>query len=167
MTDTPAEKKATITLDVTGNDPKFPAYQLSINAMDGEMSGHGYRLMGPKYLGRSRNLRAADLDQRDADSIRGILDEVFPPVSERHLEDGSTHTVQSLTEAGEVCVQQECTAARQEKQLRQEQYTLRTAVEGVLDLVRDMAGDDQISPKPAADLRKLLRDALGLDKPIS
>ncbi|MFF0009644.1 hypothetical protein ACFYQT_40320 [Streptomyces tibetensis] len=78
MTDQPAEKKATIALDVTGNDPKFPAYQLSINAMDSETSGHGYRLMGPKYLGRSKNLRTVELKQRDADEIRAILDEVFP-----------------------------------------------------------------------------------------
>ena len=73
-----AEKKATITLDATGNDPKFPAYQLSINAMDGETSGHGYRLLGPKYAGRSKNLRTVELTQRDADEIRAILDEVFP-----------------------------------------------------------------------------------------
>jgi hypothetical protein len=79
MTDNSAEKKATITLDAANSDPKFPAYQLSINAMDGENSGHGYRLMGPKYAARSRNLRTVDLDQRDADEIRAILDEVFPP----------------------------------------------------------------------------------------
>lgn len=79
MTDQTSEKKATITLDATGNDPKFPAYQLSINAMDGETSGHGYRLLGPKYAGRSRNLRTVELSRRDADEIRAILDEVFPP----------------------------------------------------------------------------------------
>lgn len=167
MTDQPAEKKATITLDVTGNDPKFPAYQLNINAMSGETSGHGYRLMGPKYVGRSRNLRTADLDQRDADKIRGILDEVFPPAGHRHLEDGSTHAVQSLTEAGEACVQQECTAAREEKRLRQADYSLRAAVEGVLDQVRDMADDERITVEVAGELRQVLRDALGLDKPLS
>lgn len=96
-----------------------------------------------------------------------IADEVFPPSSERHLEDGSTRTVQSLTEAGEACVQQECTAAREEKRLRQEQYSLRTAVEGVLDQVRDMADDDRITPEVAGELRQALRDALGLDKPLS
>ena len=163
----PAEKKATITLDAANSDREFPAYQLSINAMDGENSGHGYRLMGPKYAGRSRNLRTAELDQRDADSIRGILDEVFPPTSERHLEDGSTHTVQSLTDAGEACVQQECTAAREEKRLRQEQYSLRAQIEGVLDEVGYMADNGRITPEVAAELRKSLRDALGLNKPIS
>lgn len=78
MADQPTVKKATITLDAANSDRQFPAYQLSINAMDGEDSGHGYRLMGPKYLGRSRNLRTAELSQRDADEIRGLLDEVFP-----------------------------------------------------------------------------------------
>jgi hypothetical protein len=167
MADQPTGKKATITLDTANNDRQFPAYQLSINAMDGEDSGHGHRLMGPKYLGRSRNLRTAELSQRDADSIRGILDEVFPDERKRHLEDGSTHTVQALTEAGETCMKQECTAAREEKRLRQEQYTLRAAVEGVLDQVRDMADDDRITGEVASELRQTLRDALGLDKPLS
>lgn len=70
--------KATITLDATG-DRQFPVYQLSINAMTSETNGHGYRLMGPKYIGRSRNLRTVELTQRDADEIRAVLDEVFPP----------------------------------------------------------------------------------------
>lgn len=78
MNDQTAAKTATITLDSANSDRKFPAYQLSINAMRGENSGHGYRLMGPKYLGRSRNLRTAQLKQRDADEIRKILNEVFP-----------------------------------------------------------------------------------------
>ncbi|MCF0086653.1 MULTISPECIES: hypothetical protein [unclassified Streptomyces] len=79
MTDQATQKKATITLDSSNSDPKYPAYQLSINAMDSETSGHGYRLMGSKYIGRSRNLRTVELTQRDADEIRAILDEVFPP----------------------------------------------------------------------------------------
>ncbi|NUS25093.1 MAG: hypothetical protein HOV92_12835 [Streptomyces sp.] len=168
MADQPAEKKATITLDQANRDPKFPAYQLSINVATSETSGHGYRLMGPKYLGRSKNLRTVDLDQRDADKIRGILDDVFPQKEDkRRLEDGSTHTVQSLTDAGEACVQQECTAAREEKRLRQEQYSLRAAVEGVLDEVGYMADDDRITAEVAGGLRQMLRDALGLDKPLS
>lgn len=175
MTDQPADKpqkKVTITLDTANRDREFPAYQLSINAMDGENSGHGYRLMGPKYAGRSRNLRTEELSQRDADSIRGILDEVFPPKTattegQRRLEDGSTHTVQSLTEAGEACVQRECTAAREEKRLRQEQYSLRAAIEGVLGEIGYMVDDDRITAEVASDLRQQLRDALGLDKPIS
>lgn len=161
-------KKATITLDATGNDRQFPAYQLSINAMDGETSGHGYRLMGPKYAGRSRNLRTEELTQRDADKIRAILDEVFPPKTDaekRHLEDGSTHTVQALEDAGESCVQQNCTHAREEKRLRQEQYSLRAAVEGVLDEVGYMADDDRITSEIAGELRRALRDALELRTP--
>lgn len=77
MTDQPTTK-ATITLDAMG-DREFPAYQLSINAVNDEGRGHGYRLMGPKYVGRSRNLRTVELTQRDADEIRAVLDEVFPP----------------------------------------------------------------------------------------
>lgn len=172
MPDQTVEKKATITLDAANSDRQFPAYQISINAGT-ESSGHGYRLMGPKYAGRSRNLRTEELSQRDADKIRAILDEVFPQVpdadtgAKRHLEDGSTHTVQTLTEAGEACVQQECTAAREEKKLRQEQYTLRAAIEGVLDEVGYMVDDDRITAQVAVQLRQSLRDALGLDKPIS
>ena len=92
---TQTEKKATITLDSANSDPKYPAYQLSLNAMDGEHSGHGYRLMGPKYAGRSRNLRTVELTKRDADEIRKILDEVFPPkaVDETELAAVETHVV--------------------------------------------------------------------------
>ena len=77
MTDQPG-RKATITLDSATTDPQFPVYQLSINAVDDEGTGHGYRLMGPKYIGRSRNLRTVELTQRDADEIRAVLDEAFP-----------------------------------------------------------------------------------------
>ncbi|MGI5404140.1 hypothetical protein ACQEVG_32760 [Streptomyces sp. CA-135486] len=75
-------KRATLTLDMANSDRRYPAYQLSINALSGEHSGHGYRLMGPKYVGRSRNLRTVELDQRDADEIRAILNEVFPQKGE-------------------------------------------------------------------------------------
>jgi hypothetical protein len=78
MNDEPSPKKATITLDAANSDRSFPVYQLSINAMTGESNGHGYRLLGPKYVGRSRNLQTVELTQRDADEIRAILDEVFP-----------------------------------------------------------------------------------------
>ncbi|MYR28787.1 hypothetical protein [Streptomyces sp. SID4945] len=71
-------KTLTLTLDDASSDKKYPLYQLSLNAMTSERSGHGYRLMGPKYLGRSRNLRIVELTQRDADEIRALLDEVFP-----------------------------------------------------------------------------------------
>jgi hypothetical protein len=77
MADQPA-KKATITLDQANRDREFPAYQLSLNVVESENRGHGFRLMGPKYVGQSRNLRTVELSQRDADKIRAILDEVFP-----------------------------------------------------------------------------------------
>lgn len=88
-----------------------------------------------------------------------------PAAPSHRLEDGSTHTVQALTDAGEECVQQRCVAARQEAQLRQEAYTLRAAVEAVLDEVRDMADDEQLSGEAAGVLRERLRYALGLDGP--
>jgi hypothetical protein len=71
-------KRLTLTLDTANGDPKFPVYQLSINVMADPNNGHGFRLMGPKYVGRSRNLRTVELDQRDADEICAILNEVFP-----------------------------------------------------------------------------------------
>ncbi|MEU9861298.1 hypothetical protein AB0D99_10500 [Streptomyces sp. NPDC047971] len=71
-------RKATITLDTASRDRQFPVYQLSINAVDDKGCGLGYRLMGPKYVGRSRNLQAVELAQRDADEIRTLLDAVFP-----------------------------------------------------------------------------------------
>ncbi|MFF0512463.1 hypothetical protein [Streptomyces sp. NPDC004250] len=83
------------------------------------------------------------------------------------LEDGSTHTVQALQDAGEACVQQQCTAAREEARLRQEQYQLRAAIEGVLDEVGYMTDDERIPTEEAGRLRQLLRDALGLDKPLT
>jgi hypothetical protein len=82
---------------------------------------------------------------------------------ERRLEDGSTHTVQALQDAGEACVQQACVHAREEATVRQEQYRLRGAVEGVLDEVGYMADDERITAEAAAELRRLLRDALGLN----
>lgn len=87
MTDQSTNVKVTITLDAANSDRQFPAYQLSINAMRSETSGHGFRLLGPKYVGRSRNLRTVELSQRDADEIRAILDEAFPrkAVEERRV----------------------------------------------------------------------------------
>lgn len=90
-----------------------------------------------------------------------------PTELSRHLEDGSTHTVQALTDAGESCVQQQCTAAREEARLRQEQYTLRAEVEGVLDEVGHMADDERLTADVAGELRRLLRAALGLDRQLT
>jgi hypothetical protein len=90
-----------------------------------------------------------------------------PTEPSRCLEDGSTHTVQALTDAGESCVQQACTAAREEARLRQEQYTLRTEVENVLDEVGHMADDERLTADAADELRRLLRSALGLDRQLT
>lgn len=48
--------------------------QLSINAVDDDGCGHGYRIFGPKYLGDSELVREYTLDKRDADEIRRYLD---------------------------------------------------------------------------------------------
>jgi hypothetical protein len=40
-------------------------------------------------------------------------------------------------------------------------------VDGVLDEVGYMADDNRITAEVAGELRQLLRDALGLDKPLS
>lgn len=168
MTDNSAEKKATITLDAANSDPKFPAYQLSINAMDGEHSGHGYRLMGPKYIGRSRNLRTVELTQRDADEIRAILNEVFPPsddTDKRHLDDGSTHTVQALQDAGESCVQRHCTAAREVSQLEQAAHEMRGHVDTALEELNYLIDDGTVTADAVDNVRRALRDALGLRTP--
>ncbi len=66
-----SDKKITLSLDRTGKAPWF-GYQISIN-LEGE---HGYRLMGPKYLGDSEQLRVVTLDERDASEIRQYLDHV-------------------------------------------------------------------------------------------
>jgi hypothetical protein len=48
--------------------------------------------------------------------------------------------------------------------LRQEQYTLHAAVEGVLDEVGYMADDERVTAEVGSELRRLLRDVLGLDR---
>jgi hypothetical protein len=104
---------------------------------------------------------------RGDEALRAFLAGEQPAEPTRRLEDGSTHTVQALTDAGESCVQQECRAAREEERLRQEQYTLRAAVEGVLDEVGYMADDERVTAEAGGELRRLLRDVLGLDRQLS
>lgn len=43
----------------------------------GYENGRGYRLAGPKYNGSSERLLVAKLAERDANEIRGFLNEVF------------------------------------------------------------------------------------------
>ncbi len=113
----------------------------------------------------------ADADQLTGEDVPALIAEIRrlhePTEPSRYLEDGSTHTVQALTDAGEACVQQACTAARQEARLRQEQYTLRTEVENVLDEVGHMADDQRLTADAAGELRRLLRSALGLDRQLT
>jgi hypothetical protein len=79
------------------------------------------------------------------------------------LDDGSTHTHTAITNAGEACLMHACRAALEETRLRQEQYTLRAKIDGVLDEVDDLAADGDIPARAADRLRLLLRDALGLN----
>jgi hypothetical protein len=125
-----------------------------------------------RRLQQQRRFLIASMARKDArtgDGNRALADFLGtePTEPSRHLEDGSTHTVQALTDAGEACVQQECTAAREEARLRQEQYTLRTEVEGVLDEVDHMADDERLTADAAGELRRLLRSALGLDRQLT
>jgi hypothetical protein len=48
--------------------------QLSINFTDEKGSGHGYRIMGDSYNGRSSNVRRRVLDARDIREMRSYLD---------------------------------------------------------------------------------------------
>jgi hypothetical protein len=66
-----------ITLEVC-KDGWTGGLQLSINKVDEEGRGGGYRLAGPKFNGSSKLLLQTALDQRDADEIRAHLDAVFP-----------------------------------------------------------------------------------------
>lgn len=125
-----------------------------------------------RHLQQQRRVLLASMARKDArtgEGDRDLAEFLVPEPADpsRYLEDGSTHTVQALTNAGEACVQQACTAAREEARLRQEQYTLRTEVEGVLDEVGHMADDERLPPDTAGELRRLLRSALGLDRQLT
>ena len=66
-----------LTLEVT-RDGWTKGIQLSINQLDEEGLGHGYRLAGPKFNGSGETLLTRTLDERDAEEIRRYLDAVFP-----------------------------------------------------------------------------------------
>jgi hypothetical protein len=104
-----------------------------------------------------KDAASGEADRKVREFLGGTAEE------QRRLEDGSTHTVQALQDAGEACVQQACVHAREEAKVRQEQYTLRAAVEWVLDEVGYMVDDERITAEVAAELQRLLRDALGLN----
>lgn len=48
--------------------------QVSIGAVDDDGHGSGYRLLGPKYIGDSVNVKTVVLTARDRDEIRRYLD---------------------------------------------------------------------------------------------
>ena len=79
------------------------------------------------------------------------------------LDDGSRHTTEAITDAGECCLQSMCRSAHEERRLRQKQYVLEAKIDDLLTQVRDMVDDERISKEVAAELRQELRDALGLD----
>jgi hypothetical protein len=66
-----------ITIDVS-RDGLTNGLQLSINQIDEDDAGHGYRLAGPKFNGSGKVLLSRTLDERDAAEIRRYLDAVFP-----------------------------------------------------------------------------------------
>ncbi|HEY3652342.1 MAG TPA: hypothetical protein VGL33_30540 [Streptosporangiaceae bacterium] len=66
-----------ITIDVS-RDGLTNSLQLSINQLDEDDAGHGYRLAGPKFNGSGKVLLSRTLDERDAAEIRRYLDAVFP-----------------------------------------------------------------------------------------
>ena len=54
--------------------PAPKGYQLSINKMDDDGRGHGFRIFGPKYVGDLTPIVRKALTKRDADEIRSYLD---------------------------------------------------------------------------------------------
>lgn len=92
-----------LTIDVS-KDGYTGKLQVSINEVDESGSGHGYRLLGPKFLGASETLAAADLDQRDADEIRKYLDKAFPAAAPTvcgfETDDGAAYYAVGDSEAG-------------------------------------------------------------------
>lgn len=53
--------------------------QVSLSQVDEKGNGWGYRLAGPKHYNMGvTELLTAELDERDANKIRAMLDAVFP-----------------------------------------------------------------------------------------
>jgi hypothetical protein len=73
--DAPSTDRITLEVD---RDGWTNGIQLSINRLNEEGVGSGYRLAGPKFNGSGKTLLTRTLDQRDADEIRTCLDAVFP-----------------------------------------------------------------------------------------
>lgn len=63
--------------------------RVSINAVDADGAGEGYRLAGPKYVGdRARLIAKCVLDKEDVDQIRWYL-AIWDAIQERKAEEAA------------------------------------------------------------------------------
>lgn len=67
-----SDKRVTIELGRAGG-LSGQGYQLSINRIDEDGAGDGYRLFGPKYIGDTVLLRSTTLNERDAREMFAYL----------------------------------------------------------------------------------------------
>ncbi len=86
----PEQKPTRIVMDVD-RDGWTNGLQLNIAELDENNAGWGYRIAGPKYNGSSKNLLRVELDERDANEIRKMLDKAFPVAPSKA--DGGTANV--------------------------------------------------------------------------
>lgn len=70
-----ATERVEVTVD---RDGVTGGLQVSIQKVDGNGAGHGYRIAGPKYSGTGENLLTHALTERDAREVRWYLDAAFP-----------------------------------------------------------------------------------------
>lgn len=65
----------TIEIDRDGCMARGSGHTISINTVDENGSGHGYRIWGPKCcsLGNNKHIATAVLDERDAREIFGYI----------------------------------------------------------------------------------------------
>ena len=66
-----------ITIEVS-RDGWTRGLQVSINLLDEDGNGHGYRIAGPKFNGSSKALLTETLDAGDAEEIRRYLEHIEP-----------------------------------------------------------------------------------------
>lgn len=72
-TETKNRSTERVTLSVDKTDGHI---QVSINVVDDNYYGHGYRLVGPKYDGRSTQVAEVTLTQRDVQQVMAYLRKV-------------------------------------------------------------------------------------------
>src|SRR6266702_3013725 len=74
--------------------------QVSINRLDADGGGRGYRIAGPTFtLGGSRLLRRVRLDARTAAAIRSYLDQIETAPTAAEVESGQTALLRRIAEA--------------------------------------------------------------------